>query len=333
MKRLKPAAALLVSVILTLFAIGPVLAIESSDLSQKEIAVPVPAKSNDIKVNLHHILIESTDENTVQIREVLKFESTSKDKLKISLPGGFSNLKIEGKDQDAFRAVPDGFTTISPVSIGESQLGFRYNLPLTGGYLDFSKVINYPTDIMYVLSPKDQLKIKSDNRILDYGLQTLEGRDYHVFGLNQQLPDQGFALTINPGRIGQGYQAPKSGFHSGSHLQRWYSSPLKRTNPHYWVAAIIILLFAATAVGTHILRKKFLARKAEEKQEHLDGMLDDLIMRQKRLLNKIASLDQKNEAGEIEAGECTVLREQYINKLVKIKLKVRELEALEQAGE
>lgn len=333
MKRFKPAAALLMSVILTLFAAGAVLADESPDSSQKTIAVPVQDTSKGIKITLHHVLLESGDGNTVQVREVLKIKSTSKETLKISLPGGYSNLKIEGMGKESFKATPDGFTTISPVSVGESQLSFTYDLPFSGGYLDFSKVINYPTDILYVLSPKDQLKIKGDNRIQDYGLQTLEGRSYHVFVLNQPVPDQGFSLTINPDRIGQGYQGPKSGFHSASHLQKWYSSPLTNTNPHYWLAAIIILFFAATAAASHVLRKKYLKRKAEEKRERLDGLLDDLIIRQKRLLNKIASLDQKNEAGQVEAGEFTALREQYMNKLVKIKLKVRELEALEQAGE
>jgi len=223
--------------------------------------------------------------------------------------------------------------TTSPASIGESQLSFTYDLPVTGGRLDFSKEVNYFTDILYVLSPKDQLKIRGDNRIQDYGLQTLEGRSYHVFVLNKPIPDQGFSLDISPDRVGQGYQGPKSGVHSVSHLQRWYSSPLRNTDPHYWLAGIIILLFGIAAVGTHVLRKKYLKRKAEEKQQHLDGLLDNLIIRQKKLLNKIASLDKKNEAGEIEAEEFTALREQYINKLVKIKLKVRELEALEQAGE
>lgn len=329
MKRLKPTIAILLSVVWTLIAAGAVLAGVSPDLSQKTIAVPVQGSSKGVKITLHHVVMESTDGTTVKIREVLKIKSTSKEKLEISLPGGYSNLQIEGMNKDSFAANSDGFTTTSPISIGESQLSFTYDLPFSGGYLDYSKVINYPTDIVYVLSPKDQLKIKGDNRIQDYGLQTLEGRVYHVFVLNKPLPDQGFSLKINPDRVGQGYQGPKSGVHSASHLQRWYSSPLKNTDPHYWMAGILILFFAIAAAGTHVLRKKYLNRKAEEKQERLDGLLDDLIIRQKRLLTKIASLDQKNESGQMEAGEFSALREQYINKLVKIKLKIRELEAFE----
>lgn len=242
-------------------------------------------------------------------------------------------MQLAGMSKDSFTATPDGFTTTSPVSNGESQVSFTYDLPFSGGAADFSKLINYPTDILYVLSPKNQFKIKGDNRIQDYGLQTLEGRSYHVFVLNQPAPGQGFSLTINPDRVGQGYREPKAGFHSLSHLEKWYSSPLKNTDPHYWVVAIIILFFAIVAAIGHVLRKKHQNQKAEEQRERLDGLLDNLIIRQKGLLNKIAALDQKNEAGEIEAAEFTALRGQYINKLVKIKLKVRELEALEQAGE
>lgn len=333
MKRLKPALALIISVILTLSAAGGLWAAESPDSSKKEIAVPVKDSARGITVTLHHVLLESNNGSTVQVREVLKIKSTTKETLKLSLPAGYSNLQVAGISKDSLAANPDGFTTSSPVSIGESQISFTYELPFSGDTADFSKVINYPTDILYVLSPKDQFKIKGDNRIQDYGLQTLEGQVYHVFFLSQPAPGQGFSLTINPDRVGQGYREPKSGFHSSSHLERWSSSPLKNTNPHYWVAAIIILFFALAAAAGHVLRKKHLNRQAEEDQERLDGLLDNLIIRQKRLLNKIASLDQKNEAGEIEAEEYTALRGQYINKLIKIKLKVRELEALEQAGE
>lgn len=333
MRRLKPAIALLISVILTLSAVGALLAAESPASTNKTIAVPVKDSTKGIRITLQHVLLESTNGSSVQVREVLKIKSTSKEIIKVSLPSGYSNLQVAGIAKDSFAAAPDGFTTTSPVSIGESQVSFTYDLPFSGESADFSKVINYPTDIMYVLSPKDQFKIKADNRIQDYGLQTLEGQVFHVFLLSQPSPGQGFSLTINPDRVGQGYREPKSGFHSSSHLEKWSASPLKSTNPHYWVAAIIILFFALVAAVGHVLRKKQLTQKAEEEQEHLDGLLDNLIIRQKRLLNKIASLDQRNEAGEIEPEEFTALRGQYINKLVKIKLKVRELEALEEAGD
>jgi len=59
-------------------------------------------------------------------------------------------------------------------------------------------------------------------------------------------------------------------------------------------------------------------------------MLDDLVIRQERLLNKIDSLDQKNEQGGLDADEYADLRKQYMDKLIKIKLKIKELEALEE---
>lgn len=333
MKRLKLAAALFMSVIITLTAAGAVLAAAAPDSSEKTIAVPVEDTAEGIKIDLHHVLLESDDGSTLRVREVLKIKSTSKEILKISLPEGYSNLQLMGMNQNSFVTDPDGFTTTAPVSIGESQFSFTYDLPSNGQSVVLSKVINYPTAILYVLSPKGQLKIKGDDRIQDYGLQTLEGKDYHVFLLNQSSPGQGFSLTINPDRVGQGYQESKAGFHSASHLERWYSSPLKNTDPHYWVAALIILFFAIAAAAGHIIRKKYQTQKEKEKLEHLAGLLDNLIIRQKRLLNKIASLDQKNEEGKVDAGDFAALREQYVNKLVKIKLKIRELEALEQAGE
>jgi len=61
-------------------------------------------------------------------------------------------------------------------------------------------------------------------------------------------------------------------------------------------------------------------------------MLDNLVIRQKRLLDKIAVLERKTETGESDSGEIAGLRDQYMKKLLKIKLKIRELESLEEAG-
>ncbi|MHB9093575.1 MAG: hypothetical protein ACYC21_02790 [Eubacteriales bacterium] len=304
-------------------------------------AVPVGA---GLKIDLHHVLVQAQDSNTLQVREVLKVNNTLKNTfsgeekidgsrkavLKISLPAGYVNLRVEGVSKDSLVTSPDGVVTTSPLNPGITQVSLYYQMPLKDGSLAFAKTVNYPTDILYVLSPKDQLNIKGDQGIQDYGIQVLENKSYHVLLIDKALPGQKFSLAISPNRLGQGYQEPKAGFHSASHLQRWAESPLRNTNPHMWVAGTIILFFAAVAAGGYYLRKKQLENKRLESEERLARMLDDLIVRYKRLLNKIDSLDQKNERGETEPEEYAGLREQYKEKLVRIKLKIKELEALEE---
>ena len=326
-----------------------VIAVEATAAAAESAVPAAPAKAADqgISVEIHHVLVEGRESGSVQVKEVLKInnslnetftgtESIANNKkavLKISLPTGYSNLQVEGLSQDSVIANPDGVITTSPLSPGTTQISLFYDISFgPGNSLDFEKKVNYPTDIVYVLSPQGQLKIKNDGNIQDYGIQEFEGRSYHVLLLNKALPEQKFGLSISPDRVGQGFGAPKAGFHSVSHLERWANSPLGGTDPHLWVAALAVLLFAGVAGGGLYLKKKQREQKAKENDERMSKMLDNLVIRQKRLLNKIDALDEKIEKGETDSGDFGKLRKQYINKLIKIKAKMRELEALEEAG-
>jgi len=297
-----------------------------------------------ISVEIHHVLLEGRESGSVKVKEVLKvknslnetftgtenIDTNKKAVLRISLPAGYTDLQVEGLSQDSVITNPDGIITTSPLVSGTTQISLFYELPLGAeNSLDFDKKVNYPTDILYVMSPKGQLRLKTDGSIQDYGLQEFEGRSYHVLLLEKAIPEQKFGLTISPDRVAQGYSGAKSGFHSTSHLQRWANSPLSGTDPHLWVAALGVLFFGGVAAGGLYLKKKRLRQQEAEKEEHLSKMLDNLVIRQKRLLDKIAVLDHKTETGTSDSGEITGLREQYVKKLLKIKMKIRELEALE----
>lgn len=321
----------------TVFAAGS----SASATQNTQTAVPVTNPAPGIKIDLHHILLQSDSGNNVQVTEVIKFDNTSKkvftgntasgstkEVLKISLPGGYTNLQVDGISKDSLITTSDGLVTTSPMDPGTTQVTLSYNIPFVNGSITFTKVINYPTDTLYVLSPKGQLQINGDSVIQDYGIQNVDNTQYHVFALSKSTPGDNFSLGITPDRVGQGYQDP-TGFHSASHIEWWNSTPLRNTNPHYWVAGIIILFFGLIAAIGRYLRIKQLKQKAKEEQEHLDGLLDNLVIRQKRLLDKIASLDQKYNSNEVNSDDYSALREQYVSKLVKIKMKIKELETLE----
>ncbi len=337
-----------ISLILTVMFIftmtGAAIAADSgSESQQTNNAVPAKPSGTGIKIDLHHVLFEATVGTDVAVRETLKVNNTSnsiysgeetadgnkKVVLKVSLPDSYKDLKVTGISQDSYTITPEGLVTTSPLNPGVSQISITY---LFNSDDVFYKTLNYPTETMYFLAPKGQLRLKGEVGVIDYGIQNLQGSEYHVLLGNQFSPSQKIALTMDPTRVGQGYSSSSSGFHSASHLQKWYESPLASTNPHMWVAVTIILFFAAVAVTGYYLKRKYLLQKEKETEERLAGMLDNLVIRQKRLLAKINALDRQNDAGEISSADYTSLREQYMDKLVKIKLKIKELEALENAG-
>ncbi len=308
---------------------------------------PAADASSAIKIDLHHVLIQAQGSSALQVREVLKvnntgktpYTGTAKDKgdrpevLRLSLPDGYVNLSVDGVSKDSVVTAQSGVVITSPLNPGITQVTLSYGMPLTAGQLEFNKSVNYPTDILYVLSPQGELNIRGDAGIKDYGIQNLDGKTFHVLLMDKALPGQKFNLRISPDRVGQGYQEPKSGFHSASHLQWWANSPMKNTNPHIWVAAVVLLVFGGIALGGYRLKRQREIRKQQEPDDRLAGMLDDLVIRQRRLLTRIDALDTRHEREEIEPEEYSALREQYKEKLVKIKLKIKELEALEEAGE
>ena len=344
MKRIINLTIVLFTTLVMVFAgAGTVFAADSSTNATQntQAAVPVTNPAPGIKIDLHHILLQSDSGNNVQLTEVIKFDNTSKKVftgntasggtkgvLKFSLPGGYTNLQVDGINKDSLITTSDGLVTTSPLDPGTTQVTLSYNIPFINGSITFTKIVNYPTDTLYVLSPKGQLQINGDAGIQDYGIQNVDNTQYHVFSMNQPIPGQNFSLSIAPDRVGQGYQDP-TGFHSASHIEWWNSTPLRNTNPHYWVAGIIILFFGLIAAFGRYLRIKQLKQKTKEEQEHLDGLLDNLVIRQKRLLDKIASLDQKYNSYEVNSEDYNALREQYVSKLVKIKMKIKELETLE----
>lgn len=300
-------------------------------------------KYDKIKVDIHHLLLTS-ENNSLQVKEVLRFNNTGSDTyvgvknaagktevLQLTLPAGYQNLQVIGVPQNSVVTTAQGIATTTPVTPGKLEITLTYSLPFVGEQAKLEQTIKYPTEILYVLSPKDEgLKLDSNKTIGDGGYQSLEGKQFRIFGLQNGAVNQKFTLTAEPDRVAQGYAPGKSNFHSNSHLERWYRSPLAGTDPHMWVAIIVILVFAGVAIGGYYLRKKQKEKNRLEEEEKLARLLDDLVIKQKRLMNKLAALDERREKGEINAEEHEELREQYKSRLVKIKLKIKELEELEE---
>lgn len=302
-------------------------------------------KDDKIKLEIHHLLL-TTKDTTLQVKEVMRFKNTGTDTyvgsknsagktevLQMSLPAGNQNLQVMGVPQNTVLATDQGIATTTPVTVGTQEITLQYDLPFTAGQLQLGKTINYPTEIFYVLSPKGELSMDGNKTITDAGYQAMDGKDFRIFFLEKAVKNQKFTLTAAPDRVGQGYTPGNSKFHSNSHLSRWYNSPLANTDPHIWTVVLILLGFGGIALTGYWLRKKQKAKQQQEDEEKLARLLDELVIKQKRLMTKIAALDERHENGEVTAEAYEELRAQYKSRLVKIKLKIKELEELEETAE
>lgn len=338
----KKVIGLVLSIILILSASTIAFAEEPSE-GQKAKETDSDAK---IKIEVQHALLTREGDNAL-VREVIKFvnegdavyvgkgEGEQKEVLRVSLPKKYTNLKIIGVPENK-TVIRDGeLITSTPLSPGSLQLTLNYAIPMSE-YNEFvlDKTIFYLTEVLYILSPEGDLNVKGEG-IQSSGIQEIDGERYQVFYSELKRPGEGFQLTAKPGtaennRVAQGYSNSSTGFHSASHISRWMSSPLRGTNPHVWAMFLILLVVAIiTAVGMLINEKR---KKQEqlEADEKLSTLYDRLVIKEKRLFDKIKELDQQLAEGQIADEEgYKGLREQYKKMLVEVKLKIREMEELE----
>ncbi|MDA8235249.1 MAG: hypothetical protein M0Z31_10695 [Clostridia bacterium] len=126
--------------------------------------------------------------------------------------------------------------------------------------------------------------------------------------------------------VNSSYNPAKVAFHSPGHIQRWYNSPLRNQDAHLWFVFLIVLIIGIiVAAGMLYRTKQQEAAKAEEAQKE-DKLFLELVAKQKRLMAKIADLDAKLTKSEISQEEYDLLRDDYKKTLVKVKLKLKELE-------
>ena len=124
------------------------------------------------------------------------------------------------------------------------------------------------------------------------------------------------------------YNPTKVAFHSPGHIQRWYNSPLRNQDAHLWFAFLIILIIGIIVAAGMLYRiRQQEAAKAEEANKG-EKLYIEMVAKQKRLMAKIADLDEKLSKGEIQQEEYNRLRDEYKKTLVKVKLKLKELEEI-----
>ena len=298
-----------------------------------------------IKLEVHHAIITKEGDKAL-IRETLKFvnegdsayigqegEKGAKEVLKLSLPKSYTDLKIMGVPENKVIIREGELVTTTPVQPGTLQLTVNYVVPASQyGEHIIDKKINYLTEVFYILSPEGDFDVKGEG-IVSGGVQEIDGAKYQVFYNELSRPGEGFEVTAKSAGsksnlVSAGYQSDIS-FHSASHISRWMSSPLNGTDPHIWTAFLILLILAMAFAATMLIREKRKHKETEEADEKLNTLYDRLVIKEKRLLDKIRAVDKKLETGEVTAEGHKGLREQYKKMLIDVKLKLRELEELD----
>ncbi|MHB8171991.1 MAG: hypothetical protein ACYDG6_10720 [Thermincolia bacterium] len=122
------------------------------------------------------------------------------------------------------------------------------------------------------------------------------------------------------------YNVPNDVFHSPGHMQRWYKSPMGNQNPHLWTAFSLILAAGLISVAVLLIRNRQKTATEAVAADKPAKFLADLKAKEKRLIAKLSGLEDKLSTGEIQQEEYNRLRDEYKKTLVKVKLKLKELE-------
>ncbi len=319
-----------------------------------------------VKVEIHHLLLDLQGE-VLQVREVLRFNNTGKDVfvgtgtegaakkavLNIALPQGYSNLQVQelqksaGNPQasplnlgpEAWTATADGVAITKPLQPGQSEFSFSYNLVAPGGQASLKEKVNYPTGTVYILGPAEQLTLSS-GVLQDAGVQAMNQQQFYVLAAQDLAKGSELSFKVvkgaspqakgGSGAVGRSYSGDKVGFHSASHLARWQNSPLRNTNPHVWLAFLVILVVGVVAAITLLIRQRRRDQEVMEDAGKLEKVFLNLAGKHKRLLNKIKALDEQHEAGEVSPEAYEEMRDRYKEMLVDVKLKLKRLEEMEE---
>lgn len=306
---------------------------------------PVWAEEN-IKVDEHLVLFNS-HLNELQVKELYQITNTSTEKVKksliITLPTGAQNVVVNQKkllgndsqiinlDQNQYEIQGERIVLKAPLDPGKSKVFLiYYNLDFPENLKEVVMPVPYFTDTVYVLTPDDSLTINSKD-LHSMGIQSLDEIQYQVMAAHELSPDSIVSFQILPDteeikkgvrKVSRGFSA-STGFHSASHLNTWNNSPLKNTNPHLWLLFVLSLVIGILVLLTLYLREKHKQKKYRVNRE---GIYTNLLNKQNRLLKRIKDLDQQMEAGKIEEDVYQVLRQQYKEILIKVKLRLKKLE-------
>lgn len=283
---------------------------KTADISVYELT----ESSKDVKLKLHHIVIDVKESKMLTVKEILLFENTGdktvigskelepgkKETLNFSLPSRAHELKHEQGVFDAFAVMgDDGFKDTMPITPGQRQVLYSYELETGSSEFVFKRPIDYETPDFSLFVANKGLKVSSSTLTSQGTSKGEEGTDYLHFSGQNLKPGRSLTAEISGVPTGQGV--------------------------FQWIAYFLITLLIIGGLSFPFLRKK-MRRARRDAQEvgrtAADPMLD-LEREQKSLLLTIAALDDKFETGGISSDDYKRERSERKRKLVEVTEKLR----------
>lgn len=243
-----------------------------------------------LKVNVHHIIVEP-GEGAVQVAELLVFANSTdrtyvggqpradgkRETLRFSLPAGATNLQyMEGLMECCVSATDSGMVDTMDVEPGMRSIAYSYTLPVSRASLALTRRLDYPAQRVEVFG----------NAAARLAVSPL-AREGDV------KTDQGVYARFSGASVGAGANITLS----------LSGLPVSRSSTRRAVIAAFAGLIAAALVYPFLRRGGRQADRREPPQTH------------EELIQAIAALDDRFEAGEIPEDEYGARRARLVNEI------------------
>lgn len=292
-------------------------------------------------VDLHHFLLRSGAQGTLQVEERLQLNnpgaSLPPGKVRFFLPDGARDLAGLGENGSKFEFKDGTLVFREALPPGKTIFGFSYELPLTGApHFILRHLSDFPTALMSILVPPQGIQVQAQRQapdqgqpgvavpLTDLGVSTYSGQQLRVYTAERLSPGQEVGLIV---RVGSGAAAggalsrkPPVSFHNPGHIRLWYQSPFRGINAHLFL--VIVFGVPLGALVYHFVRRRKAVRKAPAESE--EERFQRLRTREKILLEKLVELERQRLEQRVDEESYRTLREALKTRLVQVKLQLRQ---------
>ncbi|MDW7674723.1 MAG: hypothetical protein SCK28_09325 [Bacillota bacterium] len=299
--------------------------------------------SDQVSIDVHHILLKLVEDNKLEVREIIKFNNAGdvievdtslpteeQPTLRVSLPKYFDELIIgEGANtNEELQQLEIGMGIIKDIPPGEYKLDLLYNLLMSGGdKFVIDKQIIYNTESFYILAPENILVMgegvvlagnapMGDTNYSQYFIEnTVPGTELSIVAVKGEAPNSSSFLNM-------GYS--NTAFHSPGHIRFWNNSPFRGVEPHLFM----LVLVGGLAIGLIVYIKKWKDNKSfanNGQNNNDDKEFKVLLAKQKILLEKIQEAKEQLDRNEIDQDAYEKMLVLYKEKLTKVKVKLKML--------
>jgi hypothetical protein len=269
------------------------------------------AESPPVQI-VHHLVLFGLREHYIEVKEVVRVlrnkvgSLTGSDTLPgawqsslyLPLPNGYYNFAgIQGLIPEQVRLQPSGFYYAAPSESGEHRVAYTYALPLQTDVVTILTERSLPTAILDIFVADEGLVAVSDMQFI--GRVPIESHTFwHFRGVNL-------------------------GTHTRSWLQvtrRKAAAPFLEVGAYVIVVSLILFGMGLPLYEVWCQRYRQVANSADT-----SGQMNDLNMARIHLLQAIAQLDDKYQAGSLATNTYEQRRSEYKKQLLHLVQQLRHI--------